>query len=235
MIDRDSTLYQLDNAVAEFHYAVLKTMDPNSWKSPKQFMVYTHSSLADIRREFENRYGKFNYPSMVIVRDGTVKFQADNNINTDTGMILQDNMQYDVRPITVGYTCVIIDSRKKYIDEYYELFMMEVKKYSPRIDVLVEVGKQDDKPVVVHNLTSISYEAYRLSVESVPSYDEKTSGNGQIYTLKIPFDVDSQLIGNYQESKLIRNLIVNYVSMNNNFKTEVDNIPTTPLMDERNK
>lgn len=233
MINRDSTLYQIDNAIGELHYQILRVIDESTWKTSEQFISTTHSSLSDIRREFENRYGKFQYPSLVVVREPQLTTQAHNSINQETLTIQQGNQIYEVRPITVGYTLTIIDYRKKYIDEYYELLMMNLYKYSPRINVKVQVGTQENtegvtEPVIVNNLTSISYDVDRVRINTVPSYDDKTTGQGQVYALTIPLNVDTQLIGNYYESKLIHQLIVNYEGMDSDPFKETDTIPTVP-------
>lgn len=230
MLNRDSTLYQLDNAMAELHYAIMVACDSNSWNNPNQFMVGVSRSLADIRREFENRGQKFNYPSLSVFRDPTFDIQSDNNINNKPHTIQQYNNIIEVRPITLRYAAIIIDSRKKYIDEYYELLVMNLYKYSPRINVRCKIGiDSEGNDFIVNNLASVSYDIDSINISAIPSYDDKTTGTGQIYALTVPFNVDTQLVGNYQESKLIHQMIVNYVEMDNeNGFKEVDQFSTVP-------
>lgn len=214
MRNRKSTLYQMDNAMAELHFAMLQAMDNVSFNNPDQFIVAVNSSMVDIRREFENRYGKFQYPSMAIIRHTDMNIQPHNNINNDILEIHQDNQRIEVRPVTLQYDCMVIDYRKQYIDEYYELAVMNLHKYAPRIDVQCSIGiKEDGEDFLVHNLTSVSYDTTRINIDMIPSYDDKVNNTGQIYVLRIPFTVDTQLLGSYQESKLIKQMIVNYTSM----------------------
>lgn len=230
MLNRDSTLYQLDNAMAELHYAIMVACDAESWINPNQFMVGVSRSLVDIRREFENRGQEFQYPSLSVFRDPTLNIQSDNNMNVKPHTVEQNNNIIDVRPITLKYVAIIIDYRKKYIDEYYELLVMNLYKYSPRIDVKCKIGiDANGDDFIFHNLASVSYDIDNINISAIPSYDDKTTGNGQIYALTVPFNVDTQLVGNYQESKLIHQMIVNYVEMDNeNGFKEVDQFSTVP-------
>lgn len=231
-MNRDSTLYQLDNAMAEFHYLMLQKMDPVSWVNTNQFMSYTTSSLSDVRREMENRYGDFVYPSMIMVRSPNLMFQSDTNVNNGTLRILQNNHNYDVRPVVIRYNMTIIDSRRRYIDEYYEMLLLNLHKYAPVLDIKIKVGTHKNEEtgkvedVIVHNKTQLEYDASSMTISIQPSYDDKTAGNGQIYMLTVPFEINTQLIGDYVDSKLIYELIANYQGCFVGDFHEVDVIPT---------
>ena len=224
----NSTLYQLDNAMAELHFAMFKALDSTSWIDNNQFMISTNSSIVDFRREFENRYGKFQYPSLVVNRSYRLEVQPHNNMNVENLYIVQDDLQIKVRPVTINYTCSIIDSRRQYIDEYYESALLNLYKYAPRVDVKCKVGIKDKKEVIVHNLASIVYDIDQINISTTPSYDDKTNNTGQVYVLSIPFTVDTQLLGDYQESKLIHEMIVNYVDMRTDELIESDQFTTVP-------
>lgn len=229
MDSRNSTLYQIDNAMAELHFAMFKAIDPTSWIDTNQFIVSTNHSTVDIRREFENRYGKFNYPSMVITRNPRFSLQSHNNMNVQQQYIVQDDYKISVRPITLEYSCSIYDYRRQYIDEYYEFAVMELYKYAPRIDVKCKIGvDESNKDFVAHNLTSVSYDIESINIDAQPNYDDKTNNTGQIYVLNIPFTVDTQLLGNYQKSKLIHRMIVNYIEMKDGGFKETDEFSTVP-------
>lgn len=233
MKDRNSTLYCLDNAMTELHFAMMKAIDSESFVDNSQFMLTTTQSIADVRREFENRYGKFKYPSLFVTRSPTLRMQPHNNMNIENLEIIQGDNKYEVRPITLTYTASIVDYRKKYIDEYYEAVILSLHKFAPRVDVQCKVGVDEEgMDIIVHNLTSINYDITSIMVSTIPSYDDKTNNAGQVYVLNIPFTVDTQLIGNYQESKLIHQMVVNYESMINkdgkvDFQ-EVDQFSTVP-------
>ena len=109
------------------------------------------------KRLMENRGQEFKYPSLSVFRDPTFDIQSDNNMNVKPHTVEQDNNIIEVRPITLRYAAIIIDYRKKYIDEYYELLVMNLHKYSPRIDVKckIEIDETDEEDI--QNINAIEH------------------------------------------------------------------------------
>lgn len=219
---RDSSLYQIDNGIAQLHYLIMKKLDPDAWLSPKQFRVSTVSDLTSLRLEFERANKKFTYPALACIRSNTINLRSNNNINNEPLIVRVNEHVYQVRPVILNYTIVILDYRKKFIDDYTEKLSFGLQGISPLVKMKIITNKETND--TFDDIVQIIYDQSKFNVSTIPSYQDKTAGTGQIYALQFDCTVETQLIGDTSIAKLIKQIIVNYGDLSNKEIFDVDTI-----------